>query len=151
MSTLLTSVGVGWTHNAWENKGKTCKPKAISKTTVCKTKSMDLSRSCFPSREIKVKGYLLQQVFHINDRFRLGGGTIENFCRIRRKVPWCKCLKNECHLYCLTCHGQKKSRRMDLNQNVHKMWTNNLLTVKLVRKNLKVDTQSIAKYVNSES
>lgn len=45
----------------------------------------------------------------------------------------------------------KKSRRMDLNQNVHKMWTNNLVTVKLVGKNLKVDTQSIAKYVNSES
>lgn len=53
------------------------KPKAISKTTVCKTKFVDLlSKSCFPSKKVKVKGYLLQQVFHINDWFSLRGGTI---------------------------------------------------------------------------
>lgn len=46
----------------------TSKPKAISKTTVCKTKFVDLlSKSYFSSKEVKVKGYLLQQVFHIND------------------------------------------------------------------------------------
>lgn len=45
----------------------TFKPKTISKTTVRKTKFVDLlSKSYFPSQEVKVKGYLLQQVFHIN-------------------------------------------------------------------------------------
>lgn len=50
--------------------------------------------------------------------------------------------KNECHLYCLT-HAMHKTQIQKSGlklQKVHKMWMDNFLALKLVRKDLKVDT-----------